>query len=57
MTIKSGDWQLYGADHDLRLGATDPRFSDEQIDAYYPAAIARALREEVLYSNAVILRC
>lgn len=55
VTIKSGDWQFYGLITDLRLGATDPRFSDEQIDTYYPAAIAHALREEVLYSNAVIL--
>ncbi len=55
VTIKSGDWQFYGLITDLRLGATDPRFSDEQIDTYFPSVIARALREEVLYSNAVIL--
>ncbi|MGV8025940.1 MAG: ATP-binding protein [Anaerolineaceae bacterium] len=55
VTIKSGDWQFYGLITDLRLGATDPRFSDEQIDVYYPSSIASALREEVLYSNAVIL--
>jgi len=55
VTIKSGDWQFYGLITDLRLGATDPRFSDEQIDAYYPEVIAHTLREEVLYSNAVVL--
>lgn len=55
VTIKSGDWQFYGLITDLRLGATDPRFSDEQIDAYFPPSIAHALRQEVLYSNAVIL--
>ncbi len=55
VTIKSGDWQFYGLITDLRLGATDPRFSDEQIDAYFPPAVAEILREEVLYSNAIIL--
>lgn len=55
VTIKSGDWQFYGLITDLRLGATDPRFSDEQIDTYFPPSIAEILREEVLYSNAVIL--
>ncbi len=55
VTIKSGDWQFYGLITDLRLGATDPRFSDEQIDAYFPPSVADILREEVLYSNAIIL--
>ncbi len=55
VTIKSGDWQFYGLITDLRLGATDPRFSDEQIDVYFPKPIAQVLREEVLYSNAIIL--
>ena len=55
VTIKSGDWQFYGLITDIRLGSTDPRFSDEQIDVYYPSMIATTLREEVLYSNAVIL--
>ena len=55
VTIKSGDWQFYGLITDLRLGATDPRFSDEQIDTYFPPSIAEILREEVLYSNAIIL--
>jgi len=55
VTIKSGDWQFYGLITDLRLGATDPRFSDEQIDTYFPSSIAEILREEVLYSNAIIL--
>ena len=55
VTIKSGDWKFYGLITDLRLGATDPHFSDEQINTYYPSSIANALRAEVLYSNAVIL--
>jgi len=55
VTIKSGNWQFYGLITDLRLGATDPRFSDEQIETYFPKSISQALRNEVLYSNAIIL--
>ena len=31
VVIPSGDWQFYGLVTDLQLGATDPRFADEQI--------------------------
>ncbi|HAF60827.1 MAG TPA: hypothetical protein DCK95_00695 [Anaerolineaceae bacterium] len=55
VTIKSGNWQFYGLITDLRLGATDARFSDEHIDHSFPPLLSSILREEVLYSNAVIL--
>ncbi len=55
VTIKSGNWQFYGLITDIRLGATDPRFSDEQINTYYPPLIASTLQEKVLYADSIIL--
>ena len=55
VTIKSGDWQFYGLITDLRLGATDPRFSDEHIGDLYPPVLSEILRDEVLYTNAILL--
>ena len=34
--IESNDWQFYGLITDLQLGATDPRFADEQTNALGP---------------------
>ena len=39
--INSGDWRFYGLVTDLQLGATDPRFADEQSEARLPAGVAR----------------
>ncbi len=30
VVIEAGDWLFYGLVTDLQLGATDPRFADEQ---------------------------
>jgi len=30
VVVESGDWLFYGLVTDLQLGATDPRFADEQ---------------------------
>ena len=40
VVIESGDWRFYGLVTDLQLGATDPRFADEQSEARLPAELA-----------------
>ncbi len=53
--IESGDWQFYGLITDLQLGATDPRFADEQIDSRLPAGLARLLHGQTLFTNLEVL--
>ncbi len=53
--IKSGDWQFYGLITDLQLGATDPRFADEQTETRLPAGMARLLHGQTLYTNLEVL--
>jgi len=53
--IRSGDWQYYGIVTDIQLGATDPRFADEQTETRLPAALAKALHGQTLYTNLEIL--
>jgi uncharacterized protein len=55
VVIPSGDWQFYGLVTDLQLGATDPRFADEQSEARLPPALAHALHGQTLYTNLEIL--
>src|SRR5512135_3845688 len=55
VVIPSGDWQFYGLVTDLQLGATDPRFADEQSETRLPAALAKALHGQTLYTNLEIL--
>ena len=43
VVIESGEWLFYGLVTDLQLGATDPRFADEQSEARLPLEIARQL--------------
>ncbi len=42
MVIESGDWLFYGLVTDLQLGATDPRFADEQSEQRLPPELARS---------------
>ncbi|MBT3315324.1 MAG: hypothetical protein HN390_12010, partial [Anaerolineae bacterium] len=53
--IRSGDWQYYGIVTDIQLGATDPRFADEQTEMRLPPALANALHGQTLYTNLEIL--
>jgi DNA helicase HerA-like ATPase len=53
--IESGDWQFYGLVTDLQLGATDPRFADEQSEMRLPAELARLLHGQTLYTNLEVL--
>lgn len=45
----SGQWRYYGLATDLQLGATDPRFADEQPTRLQPA-IGRLLQGKTLYT-------
>jgi hypothetical protein len=55
VVIKSAPWQFYGLVTDLQLGATDPRFADEQSETRLPAGLARLLHGQTLYTNLEIL--
>ncbi|MBT3187617.1 MAG: ATP-binding protein [Anaerolineae bacterium] len=53
--IRSGDWQYYGIVTDIQLGATDPRFADEQTEMRFPPKLAEALHGQTLYTNLEVL--
>ena len=53
--IESGEWQFYGLVTDLLLGATDPRFADEQSEARLPMDLANLLHGQTLYTNLEVL--
>jgi hypothetical protein len=55
VVIRSGRWQYYGLVTDLRLGATDPRFADEQSGLRLPPHLAEQLHGQTLYTNLEIL--
>jgi hypothetical protein len=53
--IESGGWQFYGLVTDLLLGATDPRFADEQSEARLPMELANLLHGQTLFTNLEVL--
>jgi uncharacterized protein len=55
VVIEDGDWLFYGLVTDLQLGATDPRFADEQSEARLPANVAHLLHGQTLYTNLEVL--
>ena len=55
VVIQSGHWNYYGIVTDINLGATDPRFADEQTEVRFPAHIAKALHGQTLYANLEVL--
>ncbi|MDX9990901.1 MAG: ATP-binding protein [Anaerolineales bacterium] len=55
VVVDSGDYRFYGLVTDLQLGATDPRFADEQSETRLPPALAKALHGQTLYTNLEIL--
>jgi uncharacterized protein len=55
VVVKSDDWQFYGLVTDLQLGATDPRFADEQSETRLPPELARLLHGQTLYTNLEVL--
>ncbi len=55
VVVESGGWLFYGLVTDLFLGATDPRFADEQSERRLPAQLAKLLHGQTLYTNLEIL--
>ncbi len=55
VVIESGNWLYYGLVTDIQLGATDPRFADEQSEQRLPPALAQALHGQTLYANLEVL--
>ncbi len=55
VVVESGEWLFYGLVTDLQLGATDPRFADEQSEERLPANLAALLHGQTLYTNLEVL--
>ncbi len=55
VVIESGTYQFYGLVTDLELGATDPRFADEQSETRLAPSLAKALHGQTLYTNLQVL--
>ena len=55
IVIESGEWQYYGLVTDMLLGATDPRFADEQSERRLPSNLAQLLHGQTLYTNLEVL--
>jgi hypothetical protein len=55
VVIESGNWMFYGLLTDLQLGATDPRFADEQSETRLPPELAQLLHGQTLYTNLEVL--
>jgi hypothetical protein len=55
VVVESGGWLFYGLVTDLFLGATDPRFADEQSESRLPAQLAKLLHGQTLFTNLEIL--
>ncbi len=55
VVVESGKWLFHGLVTDLQLGATDPRFADEQSGARFPAELANLLHGQTLYTNLEML--
>lgn len=52
---EAGGTLFYGLVTDLVLGATDPRFADEQSETRLPAALAGLLHGQTLFTNLEVL--
>jgi len=55
VVIESPPWNFYGLVTDIQLGATDPRFADEQSEVRFPTEIASLLHGQTLYTNLEVL--
>ncbi|MCL4272915.1 MAG: ATP-binding protein [Anaerolineales bacterium] len=55
VVIQSGWWNYYGIVTDIQLGATDPRFADEQMEGRFPKHISDALHKKALFANLEVL--
>ncbi len=55
VVIETEERLFYGLITDLRLGATDPRFADEQSEMRLPPVLAQALHGQTLFTTAEVL--
>src|SRR5512136_3236278 len=55
VVVESGNWLFYGLVTDLQLGATDPRFADEQSESRLPGEMASLLHGQTLYTTLEVL--
>jgi hypothetical protein len=55
VVTESDDWRFFGLITNLELGATDPRFADEQSETRLPAPMAALLHGQTLYTNLEML--
>lgn len=55
VVVQSGDWVFYGLVTDLQLGATDPRFADEQSETRLPSGLSGLLHGQTLFTNLEVL--
>jgi hypothetical protein len=55
VVMENSNWRFYGLVTDIQLGATDPRFADEQTEVRFPPELAKALHGQTLYTNLEIL--
>src|SRR5512135_2776180 len=53
--IDSADWRFYGLVTDLQLGATDPRFADEQSERRLTNGLSALLQGQTLYTNLEVM--
>jgi len=55
VVLESGNWQFYGLVTDIKLGATDPRFADEQSEDRLASELANLLHGQTLYTNLEVM--
>jgi hypothetical protein len=55
VVVEDGEWIFHGLVTDLELGATDPRFADEQSEERLPASLAALLHGQTLFTNLEIM--
>jgi hypothetical protein len=55
VVIRNLPWHFYGLVTDIQLGATAPRFADEQSEERFPPEIAQLLHGQTLYTNLEVL--
>jgi len=55
VVMESGNLRFYGLVTDMLLGATDPRFADEQSENRLPPMLAKLLHGQTLFTNLSVL--
>ena len=53
--VDSGQWRYYGLVTDILLGATDPRFADEQSEKRFPPHLSSLLHGQTLFTNLEVM--